>query len=222
MKKIKSLLMNKKGNVGLNLVLTIFMLIVLYMMLGGMETNISVITVNEVKDILATAAPYAIRAGINEDAHKNETLLYKYDEEPIILKNDPNRYDVKGLFIKTVLDSLDTATFRERLVYDRDTLYSKLNSYTTIQTGSERWVNSWSKVEDESERKNVDFIILSTVLPIELKNIVTTSDINEIQEQFDQTNANGAIDEGKINVSFKLTENGIGAFIRFEMRVVLK
>ena len=74
----------------------------------------------------------------------------------------------------------------------------------------------------ENERKKVDFVILSTVLPIEIKSVITTSSVSTIQDQFNRTNKLGKIEEGDIKVSFDLTQNGIGAFIRFEMRVVLK
>ena len=220
--RVIKILKEEKGNVEFVFVLLMFMLIGLYMMLGGMETNISVMTVNEIKDILQTVTPYAIRKGINKDAHKNETLLYRYDEDPIKLPNDTRLYNVKSLFIKKVLDSLEDATFKSRIVYDRSVLESKLQEYTTIKTGSERWVNSWSKLNDENERKKVDFVILSTVLPIEIKSVITTSSVSTIQDQFNRTNELGKIEEGDIKVSFDLTQNGIGAFIRFEMRVVLK
>lgn len=222
MKNIMKILKEEKGNAGFVFVLLIFMLLTMYMMLGGMETNISVMTVNEIKDILQTVTPYAIRKGINEDAHKNETLLYKYDQNPIKIPGDSASYNVKSLFIKRVLDCLEESTFKSRIVYDRAVLKSKLEQYTTIKTGSDRWVNSWSKVENANERKKVDFVILSTVIPIEIKSVITTSSVKTIEDKFNRTNELGDIEEGSMKVNFNLTQDGIGAFIRFEMRVVLK
>lgn len=209
--KIKKILNNEKGNVGFVYVIVIFLLMCLYMTLGGAETNISIMTVNEIKDILQTATPYAIREGISEDAHKNETILYNYDGEK-----------AKKVFIDTILESLDKATFRSRIVYDESYLRNKLENYTTITTGSERWVNSWSQLDNASERKKIDFVTLTTVLPVEIKTTLLTSDVASIQEKFNKTNSNGSIEEGVINAQIDLKEKGMGAFIRFEMRVVLK
>lgn len=210
---IKSLISNKKGNIGLIYVVLIFVLMCINMVLGIMETSLSISTVNEVKDILENIAPSAARQGIDEDAHKNETIEKSYDVNK-----------AKQYFVNEVADSIDGMSFRERIKTPKYQIKQFLETYTSIKTGNGTWVNTWgdgySAGSNVDGRKELDYVIVSTVLPLELKSGNGTVDAQKVEDQFNLSDANGISSPVKVEITVE--KNSIGAFIKFEMKIVLK
>lgn len=212
-KYLKSLVTNKKGNIGMIYVILMFVLICVNMVFGIMETSLSISTVNEVKDILENIAPSAARKGIDENAHKNEMIETRY-------KSDV----AKQYFIREVADSIDNMAFRGRIKTSKQQIKQYLDQYTTVKPGKGKWVNTWGEgyssgvVQDN--RKEIDYVIVSTVLPLELKNGNGTVDVQRIEDQFNISDKNGVSSPLKVEIT--VGKNSLGVFIKFEMKIVLK
>lgn len=209
---IKPLINNKKGNIGMVYVILLLVLMCVNVVLGMMETSLSISTVNEVKDILESIASSAVRVGIDENAHRNEVIEALYDEA-----------SAKQYFIDEVADSIEDMVFRGRIRTSKNQIKSYLENYTFINPNKGKWVNTWGDgyIADSGSdnRKELDYVIVSTVLPLELKG---GNSVNEqkIENQFNVSDKNGV--SSPINVEITVNRNGLGVFIKFEMKVVLK
>lgn len=212
-KYIRSLITNKKGNIGMIYVVLLFIIMCVNMVFGMMETNLSIATVNEVKDILESIAPSAARKGVDENAHKNEMIETGYQTEL-----------AKKYFIDEVAESIENMSFRGRIKTSKLKIKENLEKYTSIKAGKGKWVNTWGEgyatgaIQDN--RKELDYVIVSTVLPLELKNGNGTIDAQKVEDQFNVSDVNGV--KSPLKVEITVGENSVGAFIKFEMKVVLK
>ena len=209
---IKSLVKNKKGNVGMIYVVLIFILMCVNMVFGIMETSLSIATVNEVKDILENIAPSAARRGIDENAHKNEMIETSYKTE-----------EAKEYFIKEVSDSIGKMSFGGRVKTSKSKIKEYLKKYTSIKPGKGKWVNTWGEGYTNATndtRKELDYVIVSTILPLELKHGNGSVDVQKIEDQFNVSDKNGV--SSPIKVEITVDKNSLGVFIKFEMKIVLK
>lgn len=211
MKRIYNYVNNKKGSSAIVLVLAIFIMIVIDMVFGITETSLDVMTINEVKDIIMNVAPIAAREGINEEAHKNETLnegLGTYDS-----------IKAKNYFKKEIVEGIENMNFRSKIKSSRAQIEDSLERYTEIKQSKGTWANTWSNLDSSGNKKEVDYVIVSTVLPLELKNNYSKVDIKSVNKAFNISNERG--EKKEINVELKLSENGLAVFLKVEMKVVL-
>ena len=208
-RKIGELVNNKRGNVAFTFVIFIFVLTCINLAFGIMETSLSVATVNELKDILEASAPVAARYGIDEEALKNETIERLYDKEA-----------ATNEFIDLVSRGIEDMSFRSRVLTSSSDIKASLNKFTRIMPSKGIWANTWGGQSESGDKKEIDYVIVSTVLPIELRNNYASTSADKIEKQFNVSNSNGYTSQ--MNVSVDVEKGGMGAFIKFEMKIILK
>lgn len=206
--KIKQLVNNKRGNAGIAFIIMILLMLGIEMVFGVMETSLSVMTVNEVKDIIENVSPIAVREGINENEHMNEKIIEFFSVD-----------DAKEYFVEQVSTEIERMNFRKRILTSASEIKDKLDANTRIVTNSGAWVNTWNTLDSDGNKKSMDYVIISTILPLELENKYTAIDAQKIEKQFTVSDESGR--GTTVTVHVDVTENGLGVFIKFEMKVVL-
>lgn len=210
-KGIKEVINNKKGNAGIILILTIVILMAIDLAFGIMEISLNVMALNEVKDIIRNVAPHAVRKGINVNAHKNE-----------VLEEGDGYYDknvAKEYFVEQVSKSIDKMNFRSKIKTPTSQIKDDLRNYTEFKKGNGQWANTWSELDGEGNKKSVDYVIVSTVLRLELENNHAERAVREVNKVFNVSTDTG--EQKEVSVNLTVSENGLAAFLKVEMKVVL-
>lgn len=206
--KIKQLVKNKRGNAGMAFIIMILITLGIEMVFGVMETSLSVMTVNEIKDIIENVSPIAVREGINENEHMNEGIIELFSVR-----------DAEEHFVEQVSAEIERMNFRNRILTGASEIKTSLLKNTRIIANKGEWVNTWNELDSDGRKKSMDYVIISTILPLELENRYTTIDAQKIEKQFTVSDDNGRGTTTTVDVD--VTENGLGVFIKFEMKVVL-
>lgn len=220
MKRCKELLSNKKGEASYNYILLIVSLMLINLFYGTVENNLAILTVNEIRDVLESCAPNAIRAGIREDSIKNETIVESYDTNRAI-----------ETFADEVSKTLSNTSFANRIktssnsnissnnTPSRSYIYDRVLANTQISVANGNWANT---IND----RNVDVAVLTTVLPLEIKHARPVSSGHKIEKSFSRIDANGnyisSDSDNSFNVSIDVGTHSLGVLIKFETRMILK
>lgn len=213
MKKGKSFkFLDQRGSAGFLLIIVIFILIVIDMALGISETSLNIMVLNEVTDIIENAMPVSIRKGVSKEEHKNESIRTRYDKTEIL--ND---------FVDTVSRSIEKINFRGKILTSSADIKQELRDNTQIKGSANVAFNTWVEGSTSSDKKEIDYIIMSTVLPLELENKYAKVDTDRIEKTFNVMSQSDSLDDvrKRITVDVDISGKGLGTFIIVEMKIIL-
>ena len=83
--------------------------------------------------------------------------------------------------------------------------------------------NTWVEGSTSSDKKEIDYIIMSTVLPLELENKYAKVDTDRIEKTFNVMSQSDSLDDvrKRITVDVDISGKGLGTFIIVEMKIIL-
>lgn len=220
MKRCKQLLCNKKGEASYNYILLIVSLMLINLFYGTLENNLAILTVNEIRDVLESCAPNAIRAGIEEDSIKNETIVESYNvNRAIETFAEEVSKTLSGTSFASRIKTSSNSNISSRNAPSKREIYDKVVENTMVSVASGDWANT-------NNDRNVDVAVLTTVLPLEIKHSNPVSTGQRIEQSFSRIDANGnfisAGSDNSFNVSVDVGAHSVGVLIKFETRMILK